>query len=89
VVEEGVRRVLDGQRRRVGSGLFAGVQVVLFRQVLRQRGVRVGPRPEVVQLAANLLGLDAGRVGEEGEIGIGLGGLGERARIVGKHGDTP
>lgn len=53
----------------------AGVQVVLLLQVLLEGRLGVDPRAEVVQSAADFLGPAACGVGEEREIGVGLGGL--------------
>jgi hypothetical protein len=79
-VEELVAQFLDRDAFGRLPGLAAGVQGVLLFQVLRQRGVGVGPRAEVVQLAPNLLGPAPGGVREEWEIGVGLARLGGLVR---------
>src|SRR5207245_2257104 len=72
-------QVLDRDTVRLSTWLAAGVQGVLLRQVLRQRAVRIGPRPEVVQLAPDLLRPASRRVREEREGRIRLArGLGVR-----------
>jgi hypothetical protein len=51
------------------------VQVVLLLQAALQSTVGIVPRAKVRELAADLLGLDAGVVREQREVGAGLVGL--------------
>src|SRR5206468_10667677 len=63
---------------------------VLLREVLLEGAIRVVPRPEVVELAPDLLGPHPGGVREEGEVRSGLRGLAAAVawrRIVRGHGD--
>ena len=65
------------------------MQGVLLLQVLLQGAVGVGPRAEVNELAPDLLDPHAGDVGEEREVGIGLGGLARRGRMDLGDGGSP
>jgi hypothetical protein len=86
--QEGEQKCFDRQRSRIGTRLAAGVQVVLLRVVVVNRGVGVVNRPEVVQLSPDFLAPTAGRVRGKWEVGIGLGRLGWTGRMLIGHGDN-
>ena len=87
MVQVGVRQVFDGQDVSLCPRLPASVQVVFLFEILLQRPVRVFPGAEVDQSAADLLRPPPRLVREEGEVGVGLAGLGGGCRMISGHGD--
>ena len=55
--------------------------------VFRHGAVGIVPRAEIVELAAYLLRPTSCRVGDEGEVGVGLARLGGRGRMTCGYGD--
>ena len=74
IFEEAVAKLLDRQPL-LGSGLPAGLQIILLVLVFRRRRLPVRNGPEIVDAPANPLAPLAVGMGRKGEVGVGLGGL--------------
>src|SRR5262245_18534809 len=79
--EKPIQQIADSQSLARHPRRPAGVKVVSLVKVLVERRLWIVPRAEVVKLAADFLCPAAGSVGEQGEVGIRLCGLGNHDRV--------